>query len=95
MKTRRRELSGEYHVAEVKGRNVIFKGFEEFEFFYYRSPETDNYHIVEKSTGLSVSGVGRYYLKEARETALENLDRTGIEKFRALIAKQPKIEGVI
>jgi len=95
VKTIRREQSGEYKIAEVEGRNVRIKGFEEFDFFYYKSETTERYHIIEKSVGMSVTGVGRYYLKEAREIALENLERTGIEKFRDIVAKYPKIEGVI
>jgi len=73
-------------LVEVGGRKTLLKGFEEFDFFYYKNDVTEIYHIVEKSTGMSV-GTG-YRLDDTRENAFDKLTKVGVDKFQKIVADE-------
>jgi len=73
-------------LVEVGGRKTLLKGFEQFEFFYYKNDVTEIYHIVEKSTGSAVGSWAK--LSDARRIALERLNRIGLEKFKKMVADE-------
>jgi len=81
-----KKRDGTTGLVEVGGRKCLLKGFEQFEFFYYKNYYADVYHIVEKSTG---SAVGSWaLLADARRIALERLNRIGLEKFQKMVADE-------
>jgi len=77
--------------VEVKGRQVRFEGFEDFEFFSYKS-NTCGYCIVEAQTGMSAGMKDK--LKDAKELAQRNLNGMGPEKLREVVEDQIRDHGL-
>jgi len=75
----------------VKGCQVKFKGFEDFEFFYYRTA-VFLYCVIEARSGMSASTKG--LLKEAKELARRNLEGMGPDKLKAIIDEQVEEHGL-
>lgn len=76
--------------VEVEGRKVKFTGFEDFEFFYYKS--TGNYCILEARSGMSAGIKGT--LKEALELARGNLARAGAANLKKIVDEEVKNHGL-
>ena len=77
--------------VKVKGRKVKFEGFEEFDFFYYKT-DVFAYCILEARSGMSTGTSGT--LKRAKELALENLQSCGVSKLKEIITDQIQGHGI-
>ncbi|MCD6516438.1 MAG: hypothetical protein J7L72_03310, partial [Candidatus Aminicenantes bacterium] len=66
-------------------------GFEDFEFFYYKSH--NRYHIIEAKSGLGLGGNFKR-LKQAKKFAEEALKSIGVEKFQEQIEKKVAENGI-
>lgn len=74
---------------KVDGRRVNLKMFPEFSFFYYKG--LFGFCICEFSSGYALAY--RDTLKDAKETAVSNLKKVKIKKFKQRIKKCIKENG--
>jgi len=90
MFTLQKQADGSIGFTKVKGHKIKIEGFEDFNFFYYKT--IDKFFVIEQRSGQSIAST--YRLKDAKWKAKDRLESHGKEDFTKARDKAVETNGL-